>query len=174
MSMKELNRKLCSISRVVVHPKYRTVGLGSKLVQETLHWAGTEYVEMSAVMAKYNPFAEKAGMRKVAKQLPPKETLKIVETIKDLGLNPELLGSTDYVLNRIESLKEEGVEKIREAFIKNNHTRFMKSFSYHLPFGSKEAYKKEIMNASLEKLNHLIKICGFLMQTKIYLFWKKQ
>ena len=50
--------------RVVVHPEYRTIGLGSKLVRETLAFAGTPYVEMVAVMAKYNPFAEKAGMQK--------------------------------------------------------------------------------------------------------------
>jgi hypothetical protein len=38
--------------------------------------------------------------------------------------------------------------------------------------GTKEDYKKEIANASLEKLAHLFKICGFLKQTKVYLFWK--
>jgi hypothetical protein len=49
----------------------------------------------------------------------------------------------------------------------------MKSFSYHLPFGTKDAYVKEIMAADLNKLANLIKICGFLMQTKVYLFWRK-
>jgi hypothetical protein len=49
----------------------------------------------------------------------------------------------------------------------------MKSFSYHLPFGTKEAYVKEIIAADLGKLASLIRICGFLMQTKVYLFWKK-
>jgi hypothetical protein len=34
--------------------------------------AGTPYVEMPAVMAKYNPFAEKAGMKKIAEQPPQK------------------------------------------------------------------------------------------------------
>jgi len=29
------------------------------------------------------------------------------------------------------------------------------------------------MKASLEKLAHLIKICGLLLQTKVYLFWSK-
>jgi hypothetical protein len=28
--------------------------------------------------------------------------------------------------------------------------------------------------ATLEQLAGLVKICGFLMQTKIYLFWKKE
>jgi ABC-type ATPase with predicted acetyltransferase domain len=173
MSMRELNEELSVISRVVIHPKYRTIGLGSKLVKDTLSLAGTEYVEMSAVMAKYNPFAEKAGMRKVAEQLPAKEPLKIVETLEHLGFNSEFLGSTDYVFHMMRSLREEELTKIKEVLIKNNHTRFMKSFSYHLPFGSKEAYKKEIANASLEKIAHLVKICGFLMQTKIYLFWRR-
>jgi ABC-type ATPase with predicted acetyltransferase domain len=45
MGMKELNEKLSNISRIVVHPKYRTIGLGSKLIKETLGLAGTEYVE---------------------------------------------------------------------------------------------------------------------------------
>ena len=36
MSFKELNSKLSVINRVVVHPKYQTVGLGVKLVHETL------------------------------------------------------------------------------------------------------------------------------------------
>ena len=49
----------------------------------------------------------------------------------------------------------------------------MKSFSCHLPFGTKDAYVREIMAADLEKLANLMRICGFLMQTKGYLFWKK-
>ncbi len=63
ITIREMNKQLSIISRVVIHPKYRTIGLGAKLIRETLPLAGTSYVEMIAVMAKYNPFAEKAGMR---------------------------------------------------------------------------------------------------------------
>jgi GNAT superfamily N-acetyltransferase len=104
MSMKELNEKLSIISRVVVHPKYRTIGLGAKLVKETLPLAGTPYVEMPAVMAKYNPFAEKAGMREIAEQPPPKEALAIAETLRKFGFNIQLLESEKYVLNRLRTL----------------------------------------------------------------------
>jgi hypothetical protein len=48
----------------------------------------------------------------------------------------------------------------------------MKSFSGHLPFGTKDAYVKEIMGADLDELANLVRICGFLMQTKAYLFWR--
>jgi ABC-type lipoprotein export system ATPase subunit/GNAT superfamily N-acetyltransferase len=173
MTMKELNEKLSIISRVVVHPKYRTIGLGAKLVKETLAKAGTPYVEMPAVMAKYNPFAEKAGMEKIAEQPPPKEALKIAETLQHLGFNIQLLGSEKYVLNKLQTLSDEGLEKVREAFIKHSHLRFMKYFFCHMPFGRKEVYAKEVMKASLERLSHLIKVCGFLMQTKVYLFWER-
>ena len=119
MSMKELNEKLSIISRVVVHPKYRTIGLGVKLVRETLAKAGTPYVEMPAVMAKYNPFAEKAGMQKIAEQPPPKEALAIAEILQQLSFNIQLLGSEKYVLNKLQTLSDEGLEKVREAFIKH-------------------------------------------------------
>jgi hypothetical protein len=128
---------------------------------------------MPAVMAKYNPFGEKAGMRKIAEQPPPKEALKIAETLEHLGFNIQLLGSEKYVLNKLQTLNDEDLEKLREAFIKHCHARFMKYFFCHIPFGKKEAYAKEIMKASLDRLSHLIKVCGFLLQTKVYLFWKK-
>jgi ABC-type lipoprotein export system ATPase subunit/GNAT superfamily N-acetyltransferase len=174
MTMKELNEKLSIISRVVVHPKYRTIGLGTKLVKETLPLVGTPYVEMPAVMAKYNPFAEKAGMQKIAEQPPPKEAVKIAETLSQLGFNIHLLGSEKYVLNKLQSLSEIEVQTIKEAFIKHCHARFMKYFFCHIPFGRKEAYAKEVMKASSERLAHLIKVCGFLLQTKVYLFWQKK
>jgi hypothetical protein len=48
----------------------------------------------------------------------------------------------------------------------------MKYFFCHMPFGRKEAYAKAVIEASFERLSHLIKVCGFLMQTKVYLFWQ--
>jgi ABC-type lipoprotein export system ATPase subunit/GNAT superfamily N-acetyltransferase len=172
LSMKELNEKLSIISRVVVHPKYRTIGLGVKLVKETLAKAGTPFVEMPAVMAKYNPFGEKAGMRKIAEQPPPKEALAIAEILQKLGFNIQLLGSEKYVLNKLQTLSNEDLEKVREAFIKHCHTRFMKYFFPHLLFGHKKDYVEEIKKISLERLARLIKVCGFLLQTKVYLFWQ--
>jgi ABC-type ATPase with predicted acetyltransferase domain len=171
MTMKELNQNLSIISRVVVHPKYRTIGLGVKLVRETLPLAGTQHVEMPAVMAKYNPFAEKAGMKKIVEQLPPKEALKITRILQQLGFNTQLLSSDSYVLKRLQGLNDGDVLEIKEAFAKHSHTRFLKSFVSNLPFGKTEPYKRAIANASLDKLAGLIKICGFLLQTKVYLFW---
>jgi len=123
-------------------------------------------------MAKYNPFAEKAGMRKIAEQPPPKEALAITEILRQLGFNIQLLGSEKYVLNKLQTLNHKDIARIKEAFIKYCHVRYMKYFFCHMPFGKKQTYVEEIRKASLERLVRLIKVCGFLLQTKVYLFSK--
>jgi len=112
-------------------------------------------------------------MKKIAEQPPPKEALKIAETLNELGFNIQLLGSEKYVLSKLQTLTDEDLAKVKQAFIKNSHIRFMKYFFAHLPFGKKHVYAQEIMKASLERLAYLVKVCEFLMQTKAYLFWKR-
>jgi len=60
-----INREIARISRVVVHPKFRGIGLGAYLVSETMPKVDAKLIEVLAVMAKYNPFLEKAGMIRV-------------------------------------------------------------------------------------------------------------
>ena len=122
-------------------------------------------------MARYNPFAERAGMKKIIEQEPPEEALAILRVLQSFEFNDQDLASEKRALGKLQILDGKSIERIKEAFVKYNHPRFMKAFSYHLPFGAKEAYREQIEHLSLEKLAHLIKICGFLMQTKVYLFW---
>jgi len=60
-----INEEIARISRVVIHPKFRGIGLGAFLVRETLPKVNAKVVEVLAVMAKYNPFFEKADMVRV-------------------------------------------------------------------------------------------------------------
>jgi ABC-type transport system involved in cytochrome c biogenesis ATPase subunit/N-acetylglutamate synthase-like GNAT family acetyltransferase len=62
---KLINEEIARISRVVIHPKFRGIGLGEFLVRETLPKVNAKVVEVLAVMAEYNPFFEKAGMIRV-------------------------------------------------------------------------------------------------------------
>jgi len=172
MSMRELNQKLSIISRVIVHPKYRTIGLGHTLIRETLDHAGTPDVEAVAVMARYNPFFERAGMRKIAESPPVKSAFKIAEALKTLGFNITVLRSPKYVLRKLESLSSQQLSMLKEAFAENKHPRFMKEFSFHDPYGKSKFYKKAVEIADSEKLAKLIGICGMLLQTKVYLFWR--
>jgi hypothetical protein len=174
MTMQELNQKLSIINRVVIHPKYRTIGLGAKLISQTLPLAGTPYVEMVAVMAKYNPFAEKAGMQRIAEQQPTEGVLRISELLSDFGFDLQLLGSSRYVFSKIEELNPAQIGKLKELFIKNKHPRFKKEFaiSRHQPFGKTSDYIESVKNADNVKIAKLIKLVGMLLQTKVYLLWK--
>jgi hypothetical protein len=112
-------------------------------------------------------------MQKTAEQPPPKEALKIAELLMQLGFHIQLLGSEKYVLTKLQTLTNNDIDAVKEAFIKHSHARFMKYFFCHMPFGRKKTYTEEVRKASLERLAHLIKVCGFLKQTKIYLFWNR-
>jgi len=112
-------------------------------------------------------------MKKIAEQPPPKEAIRIAQTLSQLGFDVQLLGSTTYLLRKLQNLNGQDLTRIKNAFIKNKHPRFMKQFSTELPFGNKEAYTKAVTCGSIEKLANLIKVCGFLLQTKTYLLWMK-
>jgi hypothetical protein len=174
MSMKELNQQPSTINRVVVHAKYRSIGLGAKLIRDTLLLAGTPCVELVAVMAKYSPFAEKAGMKKITVQEPAPDILRIAEGLKTLGFDLQLLGSQHYVLPRLEKLTGEQLTTLRSWLQRSGHPRFRKEFaiSRHVPYGRTAEFKKCIAEADLPKLGRLLKIVGMLLQTKVYLFWK--
>ena len=175
-SRKELNRGLSTTSRVVIHPKYRSIGLGVKLVRETLPSVGTPCVELIAVMAKYNPFAEKAGMKKTLEQKPADQVKRLADALSSLGFNLKLLGSQKHVSERLQSLSVEQLAGLKDKFVKNDHPRFRREFAAnrHVPYGTSTAYAEGIRNASIEKVARLVKIAGMLLQTKVYLYWKKQ
>ena len=64
-----LNAEVRCISRVIVDPRYRGLGLAVRLVRHALATATTPYTEALAAMGVASPFFEKAGM--AAYQRPP-------------------------------------------------------------------------------------------------------
>ena len=176
MTLQEINKKLSTINRVVIHPKYRTIGLGEKLIHDTLPIVGTPYVELIAVMAKISPFAEKAGMRKVAEQRTVESMTKITNLLTTLGFNVQLLGSVRYVNEKIDGLTEKQIGILKAAFIANKHPRFKReaSASRHDPFGKTNHYIDYVKSANSHHLAKLIKVLATLSQTKVYLFWSNQ
>ena len=91
--IKEINTNISRISRVIVHPKFRSIGLGAEIVRRTLPKAPTRIVETLAVAARWNPFFEHGGMTRV--ETP--EDLKLAKALQNLeketGLKRELLAS---------------------------------------------------------------------------------
>ncbi len=176
LSIDELNEKVTNISRVIVHPKYRTIGLGVKLVRETLPLAEKPYVETTAVMARYNPFFEKAGMKKIAESKPNEVILEAIEKLRTLGFNPVFLGSTKYNLQRLRK-KPKVVPKVHEVLRFISKTGGGGIYRKRIAAAG-GAYIKDaefcrcVESASLEKLAKMLRAVAILAQTKVYLFWK--
>jgi GNAT superfamily N-acetyltransferase len=59
-----LNSNLRTLSRVIVHPQFRSLGLASRLVHYVCHQCKTRWVEAHAAMGRVHPFFEKGGMQK--------------------------------------------------------------------------------------------------------------
>ena len=57
-----INQELRIISRVVVAPNWRGLGLASRLVAETMPQIGTPYIEALAAMGEMHPLFVRAGM----------------------------------------------------------------------------------------------------------------
>jgi hypothetical protein len=59
------NRHIRTISRVIVHPQFRAIGLSTLLVRTLCQRATTRYVEAFAAMGRVHPLFLKAGMTRV-------------------------------------------------------------------------------------------------------------
>ncbi len=58
-----LNRHLRTISRVIVHPQFRGIGLASAMVRFLLSQSPTRYTEAISRLAGHHPLFARAGMR---------------------------------------------------------------------------------------------------------------
>jgi GNAT superfamily N-acetyltransferase len=170
---KEILNEFASISRVILHPKYRTIGLGTQLVKQTLPMANRRYIETMAVMAKYNPFFEKAGMKKIAERKPDKTLLKAVERLQKLGFNPILLPSEKTNQKILDKMNKKQIREVKRVLLNVSGGFYKRIASKTQPFMKKAQFKKVLTKADNKKLAHMIRTLSILAQTKVYLFWEK-
>jgi ABC-type ATPase with predicted acetyltransferase domain len=159
---------------VVIHPKYRTIGLGAKIVAETLPYAGKPYVETIAVMAKYNPFLEKAGMTKIAETIPNPQILKVVEKLRAFNFNPVFLTSERMNRNKLQRMTAEEIDGVKMVLKEVSGIYRKRITGARKAFLNKEEYEAIVDAADTNKLAKMLRILGFLTQTKVYLFWKRK
>ena len=167
--MNGLNEKLTRVARVVVHPKYRIICASVKLLRESLPLCGKPYAEMIAVMARYNPFAEHAGMTRVCESKPDKSILEAVAELEKLGFTHFLLAVPEY--NK--QLLEGRVPQVKEILCCFSYPYNRRIAGAHGNF-TMEDYREWLQNAEQEELARALVRLAQLNQLKVYLFWKKQ
>ncbi len=171
-NIKQLQEEVSLISRVIVHPKYRSIGLGEKIVKETLSQAGTPCVEAVAVMAKYNPFFEKAGMTQVAESKQNPHVVQAFRQLEKLGFDTTLLSAAGLTEQKIQVVGQENVKNVlvelskHDAIIRRRLANLKNVYPKHEEFVDKISQLDETM------LAEVLKKLSFCAQTKVYLFWK--
>jgi len=159
---------------VIVHPKYRSIGLGEKIVKETLPQAGTPFVETVAVMAKYNPFFEKAGMTHIAESKPNPHVSEALEQLEKLGFEKDLLSATDLTAKRIRTV---GPEHVVDVLVKlSKHDAIVRRRLGNLKnvYPKHEEFVQKIGQLDAAGLADALKKLSFCAQSKVYLFWKNR
>lgn len=73
------NRHLRNISRVIVHPQFRALGLSSQLVRWMCAHCNTRYVEAIAKMGIAHPFFERGGMKRINSDVPGESAYYLFE-----------------------------------------------------------------------------------------------
>jgi hypothetical protein len=120
-----INNNIRNISRVVIEPRFRSLGLAARLVHETLHLVNVPIVEALAVMGHVNPFFEKAGMKAYSAK-EPLRLVQLIEAFSVVGIKKEILIDPRMVQETLDALpKQENdfIERQMKIFLQSYGTR---------------------------------------------------
>lgn len=94
-----LNDELRAISRVVIDPRFRSLGLASRMVRHYLANPLTPCTEAIAALAHASPFFERAGMTPYP-LTPSQRDARLLDALAHLDLEPWRLATPDLALRR--------------------------------------------------------------------------
>jgi len=134
--------------------------------------AGTPHVELIAVMAKYNPFGERGGLTKMAEIKQSKGAMDALNKLEDLGFNTNLLGSSNYDAKKIKEVGKDKIVKILEKLSNSEGGWRKRLLPFPKVYPSHKEWVEKIMNLDEEGLAKVLKKLSFLVQAKVYLFWR--
>ncbi len=140
----KINEEYECISRVVLHPSYRGIGLAYYFLKEYFKLSECKYIETLAVMSKYSPFFDKAGMTHIATE-DDKVRLSRVKQLENYGFNTDLISSATYNEQIYNSLTDEQKKEVK-LIIKNILNRYKGAIS---KIFSKKKSLDEIVNENL-------------------------
>ncbi len=117
-----INKNIRCISRVIIEPRFRGLGLASRLVRQTMPKMDVPIIEAMAVMGLVNPFFEKAGMRTYTAKMPAR-CVQLTEAFSMVGIeDPELI-DPEKVQRKLAGLSDDQAE-----FIERQINSFLHSY----------------------------------------------
>jgi len=142
-----------------------------RLVRETLPVAGRPYVEAIAVVAKYNPFFEKVGMKKIMVRRLGKAIVEAVCQLQNLGFVPYLMARSRTNLKHLKTLSAEDLERTKEILCSAGYHKRLQSSSKH--YVKRSEFREWISKKPLRTVAKVISRLSVLAETKAYLLWKQ-
>jgi len=146
-----LNKNIRCISRVIIEPRFRALGLASRLVRETMPQMNVPIIEAMAVMGLVNPFFEKAGMKALAAKAPAR-CVQLTEALNMVGVEKEELIDPQKIQRKLDRLPVAGAE-----FIELQIKRFLQSYG-----------KRRYSQAGLEQTRYILSKLTF---RPVYYIW---
>jgi GNAT superfamily N-acetyltransferase len=122
LQLQMVNKHIRCISRVIIEPRYRGLGLASRLVAETMAKLGVAIIEAMAVMGRVNPFFEKAGMKRYEGRLPAR-SVRLIEALGMVGID-----ESEFIDPSSVQAKLDGLGKSEAAFIEQQMDIFLQGY----------------------------------------------
>lgn len=97
---KRLNAEVRTISRVIVEPRYRGIGIGAALVKRYLDNPLTPITEAVAAMGMFTGFFRAAGMIAYTVCPTPRD-VRLADAVATLGIEPWMLADPELIPARI-------------------------------------------------------------------------
>ncbi|MHC4543519.1 MAG: hypothetical protein ACYTDW_04460 [Planctomycetota bacterium] len=146
-----LNKNIRCINRLIIDPRFRSLGLASRLVRETMPKIDIPIVEAMAVMGLVNPFLEKAGMKAFTAKIQAR-CVRLIEALSIVGIERQELIDPQKVHRELDRLPAAGAE-----FIELEIYRFLQSYGSH-----------RYSQAGLERTRYIL---GKLTARPVYYIW---
>ncbi len=147
-----INKNIRCISRVIIEPRFRGLGLAIRLVRETMPRMNVPIIEAMAVMGMVNPFFEKAGMKPYAAPL-HERCVELVEAFSAVGIEENELLDAELVQRKFDALLPPG-----SGFIEGSTSgRFLQSYG-----------KRRNMPPGMERTRYIL---SKLTERPIYYIW---
>ncbi len=149
--MAVINRDIRCISRVIIDPRLRSLGLASRLVRETMGLLKVPIIEARAAMGLVHPFFERAGMRPYP-QPTPVRSVRLAEALATVGINSSVTLDAERTQRMLDAL-----DPGRAGFIESEIRLFLK------PHG-----KRRNMPAGIERTRFVLSRLG---EPGVYYLW---
>jgi len=146
-----VNKNIRCISRVIIEPRFRGLGLASRLVSQTMPQMHLPIIEAMAVMGLVNPFFERAGMKAFTAKLPVR-CVQLIEAFSTIGIEKKELIDAKQVQRKLNQLPAPDAE-----FIELQIKCFLQSYG-----------KRRNMPVGLERTRYIL---SKLTERPVYYIW---